>query len=118
MLNLKYFVIDSAKHISDFFGIIGCGVRMHQFLYLLSNVISFFIVGLQLMMFIRAILSWIVPDDDNPLLNFVTAVTEPVIFPIRMLLERFEFFAEMPIDVSFYVAFLLLVLIENLLPTI
>jgi YggT family protein len=37
-------------------------------------------------LFIAVILSWVNLDRDNPVLRFVTAVTEPVLAPIRRVL--------------------------------
>jgi len=94
-----------------------CG-SVHQVLFVLTSIVNYFLIGLQLMMFIRAILSWIMPEDDNPLVNFVVAVTEPVIYPVRLILDRFEFFAGMPFDISFFVAFFLISILQNILPII
>lgn len=35
---------------------------------------------------IRAVLSWVNPDPFNPIVQFITRVTEPVLEPIRRLL--------------------------------
>lgn len=68
-------------------------------------------------MFVRAILSWIMPEEDNVLIRFVHMVTEPVIFPVRALLNRIEAVRNMPFDMSFMVTFILLVIIQYILPT-
>jgi len=73
---------------------------------------------LQILMFLRAALSWIMPDDDNVLSEFVFTATEPLIAPVRGLLERFEFVRGLPFDLSFFVTFILLVLVQNALPTV
>lgn len=67
------------------------------------------------MMMLRAILSWLPIDEDSPLVNFLYAMTEPVIMPVRMLLERFEALNELPIDISFIVAFMILSIVQMLL---
>ena len=69
-------------------------------------------------MFARAIMSWVMPEEDNNLVRFITIVTDPIIIPVRMILERFEFVRNLPIDISFMVAFILLVVIQNLLPAV
>lgn len=68
-------------------------------------------------MFARAIMSWIMPEDENMVSRFVFAVTEPIIYPVRMLLEKIEAVQNIPFDISFLVTFLLLVVIQYLLPT-
>lgn len=71
---------------------------------------------IELCMLIRAILSWFPISDDNPILNFVYMVTEPVVAPVRRLFERLNWFQNLPIDISFLVAYLLLMLVSSLLP--
>lgn len=73
---------------------------------------------MQMLMFARAIMSWIMAEEDNAFIRFVTAVTDPIIIPVRMLLEKFEFIRNMPIDISFFVAYIILVVIQNILPSV
>ena len=43
-------------------------------------------IALSLYMWIvigRAIISWVSPDPYNPIVRFLTAITEPVLYPIR-----------------------------------
>ena len=88
---------------------------MQAVLYIVSGVVSLFLTILQLLMFARAILSWLPLDEGNPILTFLHAVTEPFILPVRALLERIEFFASSPIDLSFFITFLLLSFLQSLL---
>ncbi len=88
---------------------------MQAVLYIFAGVVSLFLSALQLLMFARAILSWLPIDEGSPLLTFLHAVTEPFILPVRAVLERFEFFASSPIDLSFFVTFLLLSFLQSLL---
>lgn len=73
-------------------------------------------MALEVLMFIRAVLSWLPVDDDSPVVNFVYMMTEPIIAPVRILLERFDFVRRMPIDLSFFVAFILLSTVQMFLP--
>ena len=61
-------------------------------------------------MFIRAIMSWF-PTNSNRFENFLYAITEPLIMPIRRLFERLNWFQGMPIDISFFVTYLALSLL-------
>lgn len=63
-------------------------------------------------------MSWIMADEDNAFIKFVNTVTDPIIIPVRMVLEKIEFIRNMPIDISFFVAYILLVIIQNILPTV
>jgi uncharacterized protein YggT (Ycf19 family) len=59
-------------------------------------------------MFGRALMSWFSQDEDSKLSRFLFAATEPFLYPIRKVLNRFEFFSNMPIDMSFMAALLIL----------
>jgi len=83
-------------------------------LIVLRNTVQVLILALQLAMFIRAIFSWF-PMDENKFTDFLYAVTEPVILPVRLLFERLGWFQNLPIDISFFVTFLILSLIGGLL---
>lgn len=91
---------------------------MALLVYIFSQLVYYLLSALQLMMLARAVVSWVLPDDDNAFTRFVTGVTEPLITPVRMLLERFEFVQELPIDISFFVTCLLLLAAQSLLPTV
>lgn len=88
---------------------------MNFLLYLVSGIVNFLLGALQLFMLVRAIMSWLPFDDDNPLYNFVFAVTEPIIIPVRVLLERFDFMRGFPIDMSFFITYLLISILQILL---
>jgi YggT family protein len=75
------------------------------------------VVALQLFMFVRAILSWVMPEEENMLVRFVNSVTETVIYPVRLLLDHVEAVRNMPFDISFLVTFILLVILQYILPT-
>lgn len=88
---------------------------MNQILYVVSTTVSFLIAVLQFFMLGRAIISWLPVDDDNPIVTFLYAVTEPVIMPVRAVLDRFGWFEGMPIDMSFFITFILLSVLEMFL---
>ncbi len=67
-------------------------------------------------MLLRAILSWFFMEDESTLLLFLVAITEPFILPIRVLLSRFRFASESPIDLSFVIASLLIGALVVFLP--
>ena len=67
-------------------------------------------------MLARAILSWLPFEDESPLVRFVFTVTEPIILPVRNLLEKSETIASLPIDISFFVTYLILIIVQILLP--
>ena len=68
-------------------------------------------------MFLEAVLSWFLPED-RLIMVVLTTITSPIVFPVRMLLSRIPAIARLPIDLSFFVAFLLLGLLSGLLPAL
>lgn len=60
----------------------------------------------ELCFLVRAICSLLPLSEDNPILVIAAMMTEPIIFPFRMLFERFGWFRNSPIDIPFFVAFL------------
>ena len=52
------------------------------------------------LLFVEAILSWIESARTHPIYKFIQAITGPVVSPIRLLLQKFEFFRNLPIDLS------------------
>jgi YggT family protein len=60
-----------------------------RFLIAIAEILN---IGLSLYMYIiiaRAIISWVNPDPYNPIVRFLNAVTEPVLFRIRRRLPLF-----------------------------
>ena len=48
---------------------------------LLLNLLAFAIL-------IRALLSWVQPDPDNPIVRALDAITEPILAPLRQIVPR------------------------------
>ena len=82
---------------------------------LLGNTVVALLSAVELCMLIRAVLSWFPIQEDNPILRLVVMVTEPLIAPIRALFDRMGWFRGFPLDVSFFVAFLLLSAVNGML---
>ena len=70
---------------------------------------------LQFLMFGRAIMSWFSPDEDNKIAQFLFMMTEPFVYPIRQLLNKFDFFNNIPIDMSFMFAMIILIIFTTVL---
>ena len=87
---------------------------MEFVLQIVVNVVVLLLSAIQLAMLVRAILSWF-PIDSNRFTDFLYGITEPLIYPIRRLFERLNWFQNMPIDMSFMVAYLLIWLLLMLL---
>ncbi len=87
---------------------------MEILLIIISRTLWLLISFLQTAMFIRAILSWF-PIEENKFTVFLYAVTEPVIFPIRALFDKMNWAQNFPLDVPFFVTFIILSLISAFL---
>ena len=72
--------------------------------------------AVQLLMLVRAVMSWFPPSDGRggPIRTFVYSLTEVFIMPVRALLDRFEWARRSPLDISFLITFLLLSLLSTL----
>lgn len=87
-------------------------------LYVICTAIRLIVGFLQAAMFIRAILSWFMPDEEHMLMRLLYAVTEPAVMPVRALLYRFGVGDDAPFDIAFFVTMLALMVIEVLLPAV
>lgn len=78
-------------------------------LYLLFNIIEIALV-------IRAVLSWI-PNisRENPLIVLISQVTEPLLSPVRALVEKSSFGRNSMIDISPLIVFLILEVLKRML---
>jgi YggT family protein len=75
----------------------------------LTEVLSIVITSYKWIIIIRALLSWVNPDPYNPIVQFLTRVTEPVLRPIRKLMPPWKLGG---LDLSPLVAILILIFLE------
>lgn len=80
--------------------------------------VSLLVSTLQFMMLFRAVFSWMPLDEDSAIMNFIYFATEPIIIPVRMIVERSDTVKSMPIDISFIISFVLLSIVQVMLPPI
>jgi YggT family protein len=73
------------------------------FVELLFNILQFAII-------IRALMSWFNPSPDNPIVQLVMNITEPVLAPLRRIVPRLGM-----VDITPIVAILLMGAIQNVL---
>ena len=88
---------------------------MYQIVYVVVATVRVLLVALQFLMMARAIISWLPVNEDNPIVVFLYSVTEPVIMPVRSVIERFGWFEGLPIDMSFLITFMLLSILQMFL---
>lgn len=84
-------------------------------LHILARTACVLIEAAQLFMLIHAVMSWFPPSDGRggPIRTFIGFVTEIFVSPVRALLERFEWARRSPIDISFFITFILLSILSN-----
>ena len=85
-------------------------------LYLLAQTVNLFLGLVYFAMFLRAILSWFIPEEGSALMGILVFISEIFISPVRLIMSRFRFVREAPIDISFMVAFLVLAVLRISLP--
>lgn len=94
---------------------------MNYFVYFIVYFVYGIITILQFLMMARAVMSWFIQDDDSPsrIYDFLYYATEPVIYPVRRLLQKLGLAGEgMMIDISFLVTVLILFIVQMMLPVV
>lgn len=88
---------------------------MNILLYVIFKIAYFLVWGLQIAMIARMIVSWIPGAQDSKINDFIYAVTEPMIIPIRRIFERKGWFRRSPLDMPFMVTYFILMIVMLLL---
>ena len=86
-----------------------------QIAYILAATVRAILVVLELLMLGRALISWLPLPEDSPVEEFLYSVTEPVVMPVRSLCERFGWFENLPVDMPFFITFILLSVLSAIL---
>lgn len=89
-----------------------------EFLMIFAKTVSLLLSVLSYAMFGRAILSFFPSMDDSRVNAFLITLTEPVIIPVRALLYKFNVGQNSPIDLSFSLTYLLIVIVQMFLPIV
>lgn len=76
---------------------------MSAFLTVVLSIVRTLLYAINIAMLLRAILSWLPIDEDNRLLVALCMLTEPLIHPIRVFLDRFDSIRHSPFDIAFIV---------------
>ena len=89
---------------------------MGELLYFVRLTLRYLLWVLDLAMLLRAIFSWIDPEQSNRFSVFLYMVTEPIIMPIQALLDKlFPSLRYFPLSISFLLAYMLLIALEMML---
>ncbi len=83
-----------------------------NFLSSLAQVIDVTLTVLYWLIIVRALISWVSPDPNNPIVQILYKTTEPILYPIRKVLPLdFRF----GIDISPIIAFLIIIFLKSFL---
>lgn len=77
-----------------------------------AHVLDILLTILYWLILIRALISWVNPDQYNPIVQFLYKTTEPILYPIRKLLPLDLRFG---IDISPIIAFLAIMFLKSFL---
>ena len=88
---------------------------MDQVLYVAANSAYYLLWVIQIMLFLRAILSWFMQEEESGFMFILVGLTEPVLMPFRALLQRSEKMRSIPIDFSLTFAMIAVILLQALL---
>ena len=80
---------------------------MDILLEIVRSTVYIIVVVLQTAMFLRAIMSWF-PFGEGKIADFLYALTEPLIFPVRFLFNKMNWNTGLPIAIPFFITFVLL----------
>jgi YggT family protein len=84
-----------------------------NFVEALAYFVNILLTIMMVLIFARAVISWVNPDPFNPLVQFLTRITEPVLEPIRRLLPLTGIDIS-PIIAFFIIRFLQMFLVPSL----
>ncbi len=90
------------------------GVFILYLIYLIMNSVLLFLSAISVMIIIR-VLYPLFALEEGAAFSFVYATTEPIVMPVRAVLDRSEVFSSIPVDFSGVFAFVILFLIKGLL---
>lgn len=83
------------------------GNFLNAFAKILDIALNFFMW----VIIIRALITWVNPDPYNPIVQFLTRVTEPILSPIRRLLPTYR----IGVDLSPIIAILIIYFMRDFL---
>ena len=83
-----------------------------------ARFISVLLDTVSIAMLIRVFMPFFIDVEGSRLYAFLSIITEPFIAPVRFLLVKFNILQDSPIDWSFTFAYILISLVQSLLPAL
>ena len=85
---------------------------------IVKNVLYIFLFMLEILLMIRVLLSWVPNSRNNQAVQFIILVTEPMLTPLRKLIDKSIFGGKGNIlDFSPLIAFLIISILQNFIRT-
>jgi YggT family protein len=82
---------------------------------LIINVVNWALWLINLLILARVIISWFPVSRDNEIVRILYQITEPILAPIRSLLQRSSFSRNLMFDLSPIIAFLLIGVLRDII---
>ncbi len=84
----------------------------------MAKVVSLTLSAVTFSMLARALMPLFADVEENRFYALLCVVTEPFIVPVRFLLVKFNLLQDSPIDWAFSITYILIAIIQTILPTI
>lgn len=91
---------------------------MIEILYIIAKTISVILGVVSTAMFVRMILPWFTDPMESRIYSLTCLLTEPFIAPVRAFMFMLNVGQDSPIDWAFSITYILIWLLQNLLPAI
>lgn len=92
--------------------------KVETIFYILAKSVQVFLDFISLAMMIRWLLPIFADVEENKLFIVSVATTEPIIAPVRFLLDKFGIGQDTPFDIGFMATYMLIMLVDLFLPII
>lgn len=83
-------------------------------MYLIRSIISFVLWAMSWLIIIDAVLSFVPAAHNSQFYFFVRKMVEPILMPIRKLLNKFEFSRNIPLDFSPFIALVVIQFLRSI----
>jgi uncharacterized protein YggT (Ycf19 family) len=94
------------------------GIKVETVFYIIARCVRILLDVISLSMMVRMLLPLFADVEENHLYILTVAVTEPLIIPIRFILDKFGIGENTPIDMGFLTTYFLLAIVDMFLPII
>lgn len=88
---------------------------MLKLLFILNTIASALVEVFSFVLLVYCVSSWFIRDPFNKFMQALSSIVDPVLNPIRKILERISFLKGIPIDFSPFIAFILCEIFLSLL---